>query len=146
MATPTGLRGLKVLVVEDLFLLGETIRDHLESCGCEVVGPAASLQRALELAIGTSLDGAVLDINLDGELSFPVAACLEASGVPFVFLTGYDDPSIVPAEFRSLPHLTKPCDYAELTAALANAFCKPGAKTIRPGVEAGGLTAEQRLT
>jgi hypothetical protein len=36
-------------------------------------------------------DAAMLDVNLNGNKSYPVADALAARGVPFVFSTGYSD-------------------------------------------------------
>src|SRR4051812_18956507 len=82
---------LRVLVVEDNLLIAETICDLLEDHGCAVLGPVPDLQQGLNLLEGERPDGALLDINLSGTLSFPLAAALEGQGVPFVFMTGYDE-------------------------------------------------------
>jgi len=105
---------LRVLVVEDNWLIAETISEMLERCGCEVVGPAPDLDSGLTLLENAQLDGALLDVNLSGTMSFPVATALEARGVPFVFLTGYDAGTIFPAEFRTIRRLSKPCDQEQV--------------------------------
>jgi CheY-like chemotaxis protein len=126
MATPNReqqvLDGLRVLVVEDTFLVAETISDQLQDCGCVVIGPASRVQAALDLARNESLDGALLDINLAGEYCFPVAAELSAREIPFVFLTGYSDAATLPPEFRERPRMAKPFDGAELTRTIARHF------------------------
>jgi len=89
MLAPAPLAGLRVLLVEDNFLLAEV---HQGSVGAEwlhVVGPAGRVESALKLACGERLDGAILDINLHGEMSFVVADVLCERGVPFLFVTGY---------------------------------------------------------
>ena len=65
MTLPENVQGLRILVVDDTFLIAEAIRDHLKSCGCKVVGPAAHVPRAMELASDSdyALDGAVLATN-----------------------------------------------------------------------------------
>ncbi len=118
------LGGLKVLVVEDNLLLAEVTRLLLEDNGCAVVGPAGWLKRGLELAQGEQLDGAILDINLHGEMSFPIAEVLSARRVPFVFVTGYEDRSIVPMAFRSAPRLDKPVTDELLLEAIVAAFAE----------------------
>jgi DNA-binding response OmpR family regulator len=107
-ADPDVLGGLRILVVEDLLLLAELIRDQLEECGCAVVGPVARLSEAMTLAREEALDGAILDVNLGGRLSFPVAGILRERDVPYVFLTGYDDEELFPDEYRGAPRLGKP--------------------------------------
>ena len=103
MLAPRLLEGLKVLVVEDNLLLAEVTKILLEDSGCQVVGPAGWLERGLELARAEPLDGAILDINLHGDMSFAIAEVLCARGVPFIFVTGYEDRSIVPLAYRSAP-------------------------------------------
>ncbi len=75
MLAPRLLEGLRVLVVEDNLLLAEVTEILLEDSGREVVGPAGRLQRGLELARDEPLDGAILDINLHGEMSLPLPKC-----------------------------------------------------------------------
>lgn len=122
MLAPRLLEGLKVLVVEDNLLLAEVTRILLEESGCQVVGPAGWLQRGLELAEREPLDGAILDINLHGEMSFAIAEVLRARGVPFIFVTGYEDRSIVPLAFRSAPRLDKPVADGHLVEVMVAAF------------------------
>jgi CheY-like chemotaxis protein len=122
MLAPRLLEGLRVLVVEDNLLLAEVTKLLLEDSGCQAVGPAGWLQRGLELAEHEPLDGAILDINLHGEMSFPIAEVLRARGVPFVFVTGYEDRSIVPMAYRSAPRLDKPVADERLIEVLVAAF------------------------
>ena len=119
---PYALRGLRVLVVEDNFLVAQQVRDLLEECGCETVGPVPRVSSALRLVEEGELDGALLDINLGGEYSFSVAALLRERGVPFVFLTGYDNSAIIPPEFRQAPRITKPFEDAAVRAVAAKLF------------------------
>ncbi|HEX9329756.1 MAG TPA: response regulator [Reyranella sp.] len=102
------LEGLRILVVEDNFLAAEVVRDALERSGCTVVGPVGRMADGLALAQQEKLDGAVLDINLNGDRCFPIARALTSRGVPFVFLTGYDSSTVVPDELRATRRLGKP--------------------------------------
>ncbi|TGP49652.1 response regulator [bacterium M00.F.Ca.ET.230.01.1.1] len=113
------LTGLQVLVVEDAFLIAMDLSDQLAASGCAVIGPAASVEQALKTMDGIALDGAVLDVNLQGERSFPIAELLASRGIPFLFLTGYDSKTVFPDEFQNTPRLTKPVDTGELTEAVA---------------------------
>jgi len=61
----------------------------------------------------------VLDVNLHGERSFPLAEHLAARDVPFVFLTGYDSATVFPDQFRDSPRLSKPVDVRGLIEAVA---------------------------
>ncbi|MBV9078291.1 MAG: response regulator, partial [Methylobacteriaceae bacterium] len=90
-----------------------------EAVGAEVVGPVANIPDALRLvASETHLDGAVLDINLQGEMAYPVADALIARGVPFVFATGYDRAS-VPDRYAHVTRCEKPVDPRLITKVLA---------------------------
>ncbi len=79
----------RVLVVEDEMLLAMLIEDMLTDLGFEVVGPAMRLETALSLANEEAIDCAILDVNLNGKQSFPVADILRERGIPFFFATGY---------------------------------------------------------
>lgn len=124
VSEPADLSGLRVLVVEDTLLVAEVICDQLQSCGCEVVGPVARLRGGLALAAAERLDGAVLDVNLAGDFSFPIAAALEKRGVPYIFLTGYDDAAVLPPEYRATPRIQKPFHYRNFVQLVAGHFRK----------------------
>ena len=85
------LTGKRILVLEDEFLIALEASEALEQFGATVVGPAHDIDTALELVRSKTIDGALLDINIRGSLSLPVAAALEEKGVPVVFATGYGD-------------------------------------------------------
>jgi len=118
------LNSLRILVVEDNLLTADAIQDLLEISGCEVVGPTSTVATALDLIARTALDGAVLDINLRGELSFPVAAALIEQDIPFLFLTGYDD-LVVPPQYRAMRRLEKPSDIRLLGEIVTSSFGQP---------------------
>jgi DNA-binding response OmpR family regulator len=111
--TDKRLQGLRLLVVEDQMLVAAAICDAMEDCGCTVVGPTGWVGKALELVQANQLDGAVLDVNLNGTMSFPVAALLAERGVPFLFLTGYGD-GVFPTGLRAAPRMQKPFDLEAL--------------------------------
>lgn len=115
------LGGARILVVEDACMVAQMITDQLGECGCHVVGPATRLQEAMLLATGEPLAGALLDINLAGEQSFPIARILRSRGVPFAFLTGYAD-DVLPEEFAGDPCLTKPFTLEALVRLVAERF------------------------
>ena len=120
------LQGLRILVVEDAFLLADELSDILAAIGCVVVGPSARLKDALDAATGERLDGALLDVNLSGETSFPIAKVLAGRGVPFVFLSGYDVQDSFPVEFQTTPCLPKPVEVRQLARVMARAFAPAG--------------------
>ena len=124
MPAPRGeLGGLRILVVEDNFLVAENLRELLAARGCDVIGPAPRVEVALSLlAANGRVDGAMLDINLGGEDCFPVAAALRERDVPFLFLTGYDQGLSIPAEFRHAPRLSKPVVENDLIATARETF------------------------
>ena len=112
------LRGRRILVVEDEYFLAEDMRTDLKRAGAEVVGPIPRLKQALDLlARGERLDGAVLDINLAGEMVYPLADVLREQGVPFVFATGYDEKNI-PRCYADVPWYPKPVAPATVAKAL----------------------------
>jgi DNA-binding response OmpR family regulator len=109
---------LRILVVEDEMLVAMNIEDMLLELGHEVAGLAGRLGPAMALASESRFDAAMLDVNLDGEPSFPVADLLAERGIPFLFATGYGRQGIV-ERFRDCAILQKPFRTAELGAALA---------------------------
>lgn len=102
------IAGRRILVVEDEFLVALSTTDVLEDADCEIVGPASRVAMALGLALSEKLDAAVLDINLAGEMIWPVAEALASRGVPFVFLSAYTPLSVIPTVFAAIPRLDKP--------------------------------------
>ena len=105
---PIPLTGLRVLVVEDEALLSMLIEDALSDVGCVVIGPFMRLQLAVEAATAEShIDLAILDVDIAGERSFPLADLLLGRGVPVIFTTGYDDAGLE-ERWRVLPVLRKP--------------------------------------
>jgi len=117
------LKGARVLVLEDETLVSMMVEDMLGDLGCEIVGPFARLDAALDYMKGDNLalDVALLDVNLGSERSFPLAEILKQHGVPIVFTTGYDEAG-VPAEWRDRPALRKPFMMAEMAAILGRAL------------------------
>lgn len=110
--------GRRVLVVEDEMIVSWLLEDMLADLGCVVVGPAARVNQALAMLDAEDIDAAVLDVNLDGQKSFPVADALAARGVPFAFLTGYQKDSM-PNEYRNFLSLQKPFAQTKLVDTLA---------------------------
>jgi CheY-like chemotaxis protein len=105
------LTGLRILVVEDEYLIAMDLADRLADLGAEVIGPAGSVTEALAIvgAKGNRIDGAVLDVNLRNEHVYPVANALTARGVRFIFASGYDV-GMTPAAYADMPRQVKPVD------------------------------------
>jgi CheY-like chemotaxis protein len=102
------LQGLRVLVVEDDFLLADGLAEELAEHGLQVVGPVATVQQALRLLDdGTPIDAAILDVNIGGEMAYPVADRLAERGTPFLLASGYDAAAL-PARFRHVRSCEKP--------------------------------------
>lgn len=114
-----GLAGKSILVVEDESVVARMLDDLLSDRGVHVVGPAGTLASALALADSESFDCALLDVNLNGERSLPVAQVLQRRGIPYVLATGY-----IAAECNDYPAalvLQKPYLPAQLMSALNTA-------------------------
>ena len=124
-ATSTGiaLRRPRVLLVEDQALVAMDFEGMLVDLGCAVVGPFARLAPALHAARSEPLDGAVLDVNLAGERSFPIAHLLLALQIPFFFVTGLTSAAL-PPPLQGVPSLTKPVR-TQAFAALVQQFLVP---------------------
>jgi CheY-like chemotaxis protein len=114
---PGELQGLRVLVVEDEFLVAMDIELMLRQCGCAVVGPIGDLATALRAVQEGGFDLALLDVNVGGQPVTAVAEALRVHAVPMVFCTGYQAANI-PHRFAGAPTLQKPFQVGDMVAAL----------------------------
>ncbi|WP_260927948.1 response regulator [Novosphingobium sp. 9] len=110
-----------MLIVEDEMIVAMNIEDTLMDLGAIVIGPAMRLDTALELAGREEFDVAMLDVNIHGGRSYPVATLLRSRGIPFIFATGYGHASDG-EDFSDVATLAKPFRAADLEAALCNAL------------------------
>ena len=114
------LSGRRVLVVEDEVLVATTIECELSVAGAEVVGPAYTVDEALEFAAAAEIHVAVLDINLLGKKVWPVAEALHHRRIPYVFASanamGAD---AIPEPFATAPRFDKPVHIAAMLRTLA---------------------------
>jgi CheY-like chemotaxis protein len=125
MAAERIAEGRKVLVVEDEMTIVLTIEETLLGMGAEVVGPAARLDAALQLAKEAAIDAAVLDITIRDGNSYGVADALAERGIPFVLCSGYSAWALE-ERHRHRPLLAKPYTMAALEAqVLALLTCRP---------------------
>ena len=108
---------LRILVVEDEALAALQLEDMLTDLGCTVIGPAARVRQALDLLERQAIDAAVLDLNVAGELVYPVADPLTDRGIPFLFVTGYRASALTEA-YRTRPLLQKPFHLPQLRQAI----------------------------
>ena len=116
----SGQNGLTVLLVEDEFLIAEEIAAVLEDAGHAVVGPAGTVRAAEAMLAGDPRpDIAVIDANLRGETSAPLAASLRDRGIPFCVCTGYRISDLA-ALFGDIVTIQKPIDPARLLQVVAN--------------------------
>jgi CheY-like chemotaxis protein len=118
MIPDRSLSGRRILVVEDEMIAAWVLERILADFGCKVIGPAARVKEALAIIEAEAIDAVLLDVNLNGEKSYPVADALVARGVPFVFSTGYNKDSM-PNGYRHFPVLQKPYEAAKLAAIFA---------------------------
>jgi DNA-binding response OmpR family regulator len=108
---------LRVIIIEDEMMIAMLLEDMLADLGHVVVGIATRVDAAIGLARTADADLAILDVNLNGEASFPVAQALADRGLPFFFATGYgamglEDP------FQDVPTLKKPFELKDLSHTL----------------------------
>ena len=118
-------RPRRVLVVEDEVIVGMLLEDMLGELGCEVAAMSTRLEEALQFARTLDIDLAILDVNLRGAQSFPVAEVLAARGVPFLFATGYGA-TILKPPYSGTPTLQKPFQLDDLRQILALSPFKAG--------------------
>ncbi len=120
MATPEGRR---ILIIEDEFLVAMLLEDLLSEMGHCVVACIARIDNGMKFADHADLDFAILDVNVGGEQSFPVAEILRRRGIPFIFATGYGAGGVT-SEFRNELTLQKPYEPRELERAIEQACAR----------------------
>jgi PAS domain S-box-containing protein len=108
----------RVLLMEDDALIGMMMKEMLTELGFFVIGPYTRVADAMSPARDGRLSAAVLDVNLGGELIYPIADVLLEQNVPFVFVTGYAAYSI-DEKFAQIPTLQKPIARGALQKILA---------------------------
>lgn len=102
-------------------LIAMMLEELLLELGCQLVGPASRLAKAVELAASAAIDGAILDLNVGGKEVYPAAAKLAERGIPFAFATGYASEHVNEA-YRRRPVLHKPFEAQELAKTLMQLF------------------------
>src|SRR5690242_14947464 len=118
--SPSGLpslRGRRILIVEDEMLIAMMLEDLLGAEGCEIVGPAARIDKAVTLASTERIDAAILDLNVNGREVYPVAKILADRRIPFAFVTGYGAAG-VDEMYRGRPAIQKPFHASALAQAV----------------------------
>lgn len=119
--------GRRILVIEDSAMVVMAIEDTLEYMGWTMIGPATRVAQALAHVDEGGFDGVLLDINLDGEMSWDVADRLRAGRIPFIFTTGYSA-TVLPERLRGAPILNKPFQQEDLERQLHATMVRPDQK------------------
>jgi CheY-like chemotaxis protein len=115
------LVGRRVFVIEDEPMVSLLLEDFLFDIGCEVVATASRFNEALEKVDSTAFDVAILDMNLNGQQTLPIAEEFARREKRFVFATGYALPS-VPGALKKVPVLQKPFRQEDLARAISEAL------------------------
>ncbi|QCK88027.1 response regulator [Phreatobacter aquaticus] len=116
--------GRRILIVEDEMLVLMETQDMLADLGCDSVIVAATNEQAIALVEAQHFDAALLDLNLNGVRSYPVADFLAARGVPFAFTTSYGGHGLRDSD-RERPLLVKPFEVAALGRLLTSLLSPP---------------------
>jgi CheY-like chemotaxis protein len=115
------LQGCCILIVEDEAMVAMILEDLLQELGCQFTEIASRVETALISIMARPFNIAILDVNLKGETSYPVADMLELRKVPFLFATGYGT-AVIPEKYRQRTVLQKPFRKQELEKALLMAL------------------------
>jgi len=119
------LKGRRILIVEDEYLIADDLAKAIGQAGGEVIGPIPTIEDANRMIQQDgAIDAAVLDVNLRGDMVFPVADALAARNVPFLLATGYDE-WMLPDRFLDARRLEKPLKGAKVVASLAELLADP---------------------
>ena len=111
----------RILLVEDETIIAMMMKEMLADLGYDVAETAAQIQSARLAAENGAFDLAILDLNLGGNATYPIAEILQSRRIPFVFSTGYDSAALEP-RFAEAPRLQKPFEYEDLQAVMSRLF------------------------
>ncbi len=98
-------------------MIGMLLEDVLIDIGCKTVEVKTSVETALEYIAEKQVDFALLDINLNGRPSYPIAEELNTRSIPFIFLSGYGAHGLNGA-FSHCKTLQKPFEAKEIEKAV----------------------------
>jgi CheY-like chemotaxis protein len=121
MTQADGPPARKVLLVEDEGLVAALLQDMIEDLGHEVFAVAGRFEAASQMVADGAFDFAVLDVNLNGTYTYPLAETLRRRGIPFVFATGYGA-SALQGEWSGTPVLQKPFQMQDLQHVMREAL------------------------
>lgn len=136
LPTTTSLKKPQILVVEDNYFMAKTVCELVRDCGYDVAGAVGRVDAGKQFLEDNEIDGAIVDINLDGMPSFAICDELTRRKVPFFFLTAYER-SIIPDAFRNATLLTKPVEMADFRSALTGLAPYLPVIAERPAVPTG---------
>jgi CheY-like chemotaxis protein len=122
--------GLSVLLVEDEYLVALDAAEMLKGLGVKTVETIATFERAEKRAVDGQFDLAVLDVNLNGRYSFPIAKSIAKRGIPVVFASGYalGEGDHLGSASDDTVCVTKPYTKQRLKEALLAALAKPSSR------------------
>ena len=118
--------GLRVLVVEDEYLIALRLEDTLRQFGCRTVGPAFTLEGGLSIAKTVTVDAALLDLDLGGKSVLPLVEELKRRGVPIAFVTAYDLEELHSPLIQGLPWVHKPFTDEQILTLLTSCAAQRG--------------------
>jgi CheY-like chemotaxis protein len=114
---------MRILIVEDEYLIAEDLAEAVRQLGGEVVGPALSLEEANTLLSTLEIDAAVLDVNVRGKSALPLADRCAKAGIRFVLTTGYDHADL--GAHDKAQCFQKPADSVEVIRAVFSMVPQP---------------------
>jgi DNA-binding response OmpR family regulator len=120
--SPSSHATARILLLEDDLLLAMDMEDYLVQGGHQVIGPFGRIGEALEAIPQSDLSGAIIDLNLRGELSFPVIELLQAQAVPFIVCSGYAELPELKRRLNGVPLLPKPWSPEALSGLMKATF------------------------
>ena len=112
------LRGFRILVTEDDYFIAKSVARTLAKTGAVVVGPLSTDMDVHRHIAQCDFNLAVLNVRLRDASFFRTADWLQACGIPFIFMSGYDR-EFIPERFSAVPRCLKPHHEDELVDLIA---------------------------
>tara|TARA_R110000782_G_scaffold86934_1_gene168383 strand:- start:688 stop:1077 length:390 start_codon:yes stop_codon:yes gene_type:complete len=120
----------QILIVEDEILIAMDLEDMVVEMGGRAIASAHNIQTAIKMAETIEADAAILDVDVAGQLVFPVADILAARGIPFLFNTGHSAEDVLRARYASAPICRKPTLPRQLKKALRALLTPPESRVL----------------
>ena len=132
-------REVRILVVEDEFMISEDIAMRLTDFGYMVEGTASSAVEAIEIIEKGNVDLALLDVNIEGDVDgIELAGIIhEKYNIPFIFLTSLASKTIVERAMKTSPsaYLLKPFNDRQVQIAIDLALVNFSNDVVASGIE-----------